>query len=29
MDKAQQILKSVYGYDSFRPLQKDVIDYVI
>lgn len=29
MDKAQQILKSVYGYDSFRPLQIDVIDYVI
>ena len=29
MDKAQQILKSVYGYDSFRPLQKDIIDYVI
>lgn len=29
MDKAQQILKSVYGYNSFRPLQKDVIDYVI
>ena len=29
MDKAQQILKSVYGYDTFRPLQKDIIDYVI
>ena len=29
MDKAQQILKSVYGYDSFRPLQKDIIDCVI
>ena len=29
MDKAQQILKSVYGYDSFRPLQKDIIDHVI
>lgn len=29
MDKAQQILKSVYGYDSFRPLQKDVIDHVV
>ena len=29
MDKAQQILKSVYGYDSFRPLQKDIIDYVV
>ena len=29
MDKAHQILKSVFGYDSFRPLQKDVIDHVI
>ena len=29
MDKAQQILKSVYGYDSFRPLQKDIIECVI
>ena len=29
MDKAQQILKSVYGYDLFRPLQKDIIDHVI
>ena len=29
MDKAQQILKSVYGYDSFRPLQKEIIDYVV
>ena len=29
MDKAQQILKSVYGYDSFRPLQKDIIDHVV
>ena len=29
MDKAQQILNSVYGYDSFRPLQKDIIDYVV
>ena len=29
MDKAQQILKSVYGYDSFRPLQTDIIDYVV
>ena len=29
MDKAQQILKSVYGYDSFRPLQKDIIDCVV
>lgn len=29
MDKAQQILKLVYGYDSFRPLQKEIIDYVV
>ena len=29
MDKGQQILKSVYGYDSFRPLQKDIIDHVV
>ena len=29
MDKAHQILKTVFGYDSFRPLQKDVIDHVI
>lgn len=29
MDKAQQILKSVYGYDSFKPLQKDIIDHVV
>lgn len=29
MDKAHQILKSVYGYDSFRPLQKDIIDHVV
>ena len=29
MDKAQQILNSVYGYDSFRPLQKDIIDCVV
>ncbi len=29
MDKAQQILKSVYGYDAFRPLQKEIIDHVV
>ena len=29
MDKAHQILKSVFGYDSFRPLQKDIIDHII
>ena len=28
MDKAQQLLKSVYGYDSFRPLQEDIIGHV-
>ncbi len=29
MDKAYQLLKSVYGYDSFKPLQKEVIDHVL
>lgn len=29
MDNANHILKSVYGYDSFRPLQKDIIDHVV
>lgn len=29
MDQAYQILKSVYGYDTFRPLQKDIIDHVV
>ena len=29
MDKAHQFLKSVFGYDSFRPLQKDIIDHII
>lgn len=29
MDKAHQLLKSVYGYDSFRPLQKEIIDHVV
>lgn len=29
MDKAYQLLKSVYGYDSFRPLQKEIIDHVV
>ena len=28
-DNAHLILKTVYGYDSFRPLQKDIIDYVV
>lgn len=29
MDKAHQILKAVYGYDSFRPHQKDIIDHIV
>lgn len=29
MDKAYQILKTIYGYDTFRPMQKDVIDHVV
>lgn len=29
MNKAHQLLKSVFGYDSFRPLQKDIIDHVV
>jgi len=29
MTTALQLLKSVYGYDSFRPLQKEVIDHVL
>lgn len=29
MEKAHQILKSVYGYDTFRPLQKDIIEHVV
>ena len=29
MEKAYQLLKSVYGYDSFRPLQKEIIDHII
>lgn len=29
MEKAYQILKTVYGYDTFRPLQKDVISHVV
>ena len=29
MEKAYQLLKSVYGYDSFRPLQKEIIDHIV
>lgn len=29
MNKALQLLKSVYGYNSFRPLQKEIIDHVV
>ncbi len=29
MDKAQNILKVVFGYDSFRPLQKEIIQNVL
>lgn len=29
MDNANHILKSVYGYDSFRPQQKEIIDHVV
>lgn len=29
MDKSIELLKTVYGYDSFRPLQKDIVDHVV
>jgi len=29
MDTAKLILKSYYGYDSFRPLQQEIIDHVL
>ena len=29
MDKLKQILKSYYGYDSFRPLQQEIINHVL
>ncbi|MGN6478221.1 MAG: RecQ family ATP-dependent DNA helicase, partial [Flavipsychrobacter sp.] len=29
MPSAEEILKQYWGYDRFRPLQKDIIDYVL
>ena len=29
MDKAERILKHVFGYDEFRPLQADIIKNVL
>ena len=29
MNKAHQLLKSVYGYNSFRPLQEEIIEHVM
>jgi ATP-dependent DNA helicase RecQ len=29
MDKAKSILKSTFGYDSFRPLQKEIIENIL
>ena len=29
MNKSKQILKSYYGYDSFRPLQQEIINHVL
>jgi len=29
MDKAKKILKDIFGYDSFRPLQLEIIQNVL
>ena len=29
MDNPKQILKSYFGYNTFRPLQKEIINYVL
>src|SRR4030066_427774 len=29
MDKAKSILKNIFGYDSFRPLQDDIIQNIL
>ncbi len=29
MDTSKQILKSYYGYDSFRPMQEKIIEHVL
>lgn len=29
IDKARSILKSTFGYDTFRPLQEDIIEHVL
>ena len=29
MNRSQEILKKYWGYDSFRPMQEDIIDSVI
>ena len=29
MNRSREILKSVFGYDEFRPLQADIIESVL